>query len=118
MKNMSFSGFMPAHTARTTQQFLVEFRTLMDWPPYLLYLNTLDFSIQRILQVKVQAIPHANEAALRPSRAKEWDRLGAENICRTCCSSRHHLWATVAKNGADIESMGSEDNTNLPFSGL
>ncbi len=35
----------------------------MDWPPYLLKFNLLDFSISRVLQTKFQATPHSNLAA-------------------------------------------------------
>jgi hypothetical protein len=62
-----------ADAARTTQQLLAEIWTLMDWLPYLLDLNLLDFSICIVLQAKGQAMPHANPAAQHPSIATEWD---------------------------------------------
>ncbi len=42
----------PVYTIRTTQWLLAEFHTKADWLPYLLDLNTLDFAIWRILQMK------------------------------------------------------------------
>jgi hypothetical protein len=48
------------HTARTTQQLLVEFWTPAEWQPYSPDLNLLDFTIWRVLQAKDKAMPHAN----------------------------------------------------------
>jgi hypothetical protein len=70
---------MPAHSARTTQDNLIDnmakFWIQAEWQPHSLDLNLLDFSIWNILQEKVQEMPHARLAALRWSVTKEWDRL-------------------------------------------
>jgi hypothetical protein len=63
---------------------MVEFWTPVDWLPYLPDFNLLDFSTCSILQVKVQATPLANLAALCPSIAPEWVRLAAKYICKAC----------------------------------
>jgi hypothetical protein len=65
-----------SHTNRTTQQLLAEFWTLADRPLYSLDLKLLDFSISSILQVKVQAMPHANLETWYSSIAMEQDWLG------------------------------------------
>jgi hypothetical protein len=44
---------------------------LVDWLPYLQDLNSVDFSICNVLLAKVQATPHANQAALHPFIAAE-----------------------------------------------
>ncbi len=69
---------MPAYTAKTAQQMLVEFRTPEDWLPNSLDLNLLDFSIFSVLKAKVQATDHNNLVALRLSIAAEWDWLAEE----------------------------------------
>jgi hypothetical protein len=61
---------------------------LADWPPQLLDLKLLDFSIWSILLAKVQATPPANLAALHPSIVMEWDQLLVEYIHKTCYSFR------------------------------
>ncbi len=97
----------PAHTARTTQQFLketmTEFWTPANWPPYSLDLNPLDFSIWSILQEKVQATPHTSLAALRWSITRQWNRMLLAYVRRTCSSFRRCLEAIMAKNGGYIE---------------
>jgi hypothetical protein len=50
---------------------LEEFWTSVDWPSYLPDFDSLNFSICSVLQANVQAIPHANQAILRPSIATE-----------------------------------------------
>ncbi len=64
-----------------------KFRTLADYQPCLMVLNTLDFSIWRLLQAKVQATSHGNLAALHPSVAMEWDRLAPEHITQAQSSA-------------------------------
>jgi hypothetical protein len=71
MENTSFGGFSAGlhrknHPAAVAGGILV-------WrlAPYSPNLNPLDFTIQRVLQAKVQAMPHSNLAALRPSIAAE-----------------------------------------------
>jgi hypothetical protein len=63
----------PAHTVRTTQQFLAEFWTPVDLQPYSQDLNFLDFSIWRIFQEKVQVMLLANLTDLQPSTVEDWD---------------------------------------------
>jgi hypothetical protein len=77
---------------------LAEFQFLADWPPYSPDLNSLDFSIWRILQGKGQAKTNANLSALFPSIAAEWDRLAAVYICKTGRSFRSHHSAAAEKN--------------------
>ncbi len=72
----------PAHTAKTSQLLFSEFGTSVDWPPYLLDLELLDFSICSVLQAKVQVTLHANLDSLHPSITSEWDQLVAEYICK------------------------------------
>jgi hypothetical protein len=72
----------PVYEAKTTQQLLVEFWTLADWPPYPQDFNLPDFSIKSILQVR----SYADLATLHPSIAADWDRLAEEYICKTTCS--------------------------------
>ncbi len=86
------SGRFLAPTNRITQQFLAEFWTPADWPPYSLDLNLLNFSIWRVLQVKVQAMPNSILAALGLSIAVEWDQLTAKYICKDC-----HLFLTAGE---------------------
>jgi hypothetical protein len=97
----------PAHTARTTQEFLTEtmaeFWTPADWPPYSPDLNPLDFSVWSVLQQKVQATPHTSLAALRRSITREWNRMSPAYVRRTCRSFRRRLESVVAKNGGYIE---------------
>jgi hypothetical protein len=88
MENTSFDGFSAYPYAMTTQQLLVEFCTPVDWPPYLLDLNPLDFSDWHVLQAKVQVTPHANLDALYLSIDMEWDRLAVEYIHKICSSFR------------------------------
>jgi hypothetical protein len=45
-----------AYTAKTAQWLLAEFWTPAAWSPYLLNLNLLDFSVRRVLQVKVHTV--------------------------------------------------------------
>jgi hypothetical protein len=63
------------YTAKPDQRLSAEFQFLVDWLPYSLDLNSLDFSISYVLQAKVQATPHSNLAALFPSIAAECDQL-------------------------------------------
>jgi hypothetical protein len=63
------------YSVRTIQRLLLEFWILVDWLPFLPDLNPLDFAIWAILPAKVQAMPHANLDALRPSIVVEWDCL-------------------------------------------
>jgi hypothetical protein len=93
----------PAYTAETTRRLSAEFLIPVNWPPYLSDLNSLDFSICSVLQVKVQAIPHPNLAALHPSIAAEWDRLAVVYFRKTCSSLDCRLEAIVVKNIAFIE---------------
>jgi hypothetical protein len=83
---------------KTAQRLLAEFRFLADWPPYSPDLNLLDFSILPILQVKVQATPHSNLAALFPTIATECNWLAAVYICKTFCSFRRCHEAAATKN--------------------
>jgi hypothetical protein len=69
--NMSLADSAPANTAKTTQRLLAEFWFLVDRMPYSPDLNPLDFATWRILQAKVQAMPHSNLATLHPSIAAE-----------------------------------------------
>ncbi len=96
----------PAHTAKTTQEFLretmAEFWTPADWPPYSPDLNPLDFSVWSVLQ-KVQATPHTSLAALCLSITKEWNRMSPAYVCWTCCSFCRRLESVAAKNGGYIE---------------
>jgi hypothetical protein len=81
---------VPAHTARTTQQFfretMAEFWSLADWPPYSLGLNPQDFSIWSVLQEKVQETPHTSLVALRQYITRQWNRMPPAYIRWTCCS--------------------------------
>ncbi len=92
-----------AHIVRTIQQFLAEFLTLADWPPYWPDLNPLDFPTQSILQEKVQATPHTSLAALYRSVTRQWNRMSPAYIRWTCRSFRRHLEAVMMKNGSYIE---------------
>jgi hypothetical protein len=83
------SGFLPAYTAKTAHRHLAQFQFLEDWPPHSPDLNSLDFSVSRVLQAKDQATLHSNLAALFLSIAAEWDWLAAVYISKTCCSFRH-----------------------------
>jgi hypothetical protein len=56
---------------------------------------SLDFAIRRILQAKVQAMPHANLDIRDLSIAVKLDRLVVEYISRTC-HSFHPCWQAVA----------------------
>jgi AMMECR1 domain-containing protein len=47
------------------------------------------------LQAEVQATPHTNLAALRPSTAMEWDWLVVEYIGKTC--SFCCRWKAISK---------------------
>jgi hypothetical protein len=97
----------PAHTARTTQQFLrenmVEFWIPVDWQPYSLDLNPLDFSVWSVLKDKVHATSHTSLAALRRSITRQWNRMLPAYVRWTCRSFRRRLEAIVAKNGGYIE---------------
>jgi hypothetical protein len=70
MKNMSSGRFSagPHHQAHSAA-----LGGILDSSGLLLFadLNLLDFSIYSILQEKVEALPHANLATLRPSIATE-----------------------------------------------
>ncbi len=57
--------FPAVQTARTTQQFLVEFRTLADWLPYLPDLYLLDFFIWSVFKTKSPGDASCKSAVLR-----------------------------------------------------
>jgi hypothetical protein len=86
------------YTAKPDQRLSAEFRFLVDWLPYSLDLNSLDFSISYVLQAKVQATPHSNLTALFSSVAAECDRLAVVYICKTYCSFRCRHEAPAKKN--------------------
>ncbi len=66
-ENMSYlADSVPAHTDSTAQLLLAELWTPANCPPYSPNLNLLNFPIWRVLQVEVQATPHANLDALHP----------------------------------------------------
>ncbi len=73
------------HTARTAQRLLAEFWTMGDLTPYSLDLNLLDFSICRVFQAKVQAMPHTNLDTLCPS---PWNGTGKQWNTSARCSFR------------------------------
>ncbi len=73
----TFADSALAYTAKRAQQLLVEFRFLVDWPPYLPNLNLLDCGTRHVLQAKAQATPHSNLTPLRPSIAAEQERKAA-----------------------------------------
>jgi hypothetical protein len=82
--------------ARTTQQLLAEFWTPADPLPYSPDLNSyspdlnlLDFSIQRVLLAKGQAVPHIDLTTLRPSITADWDWIVVVYICKNCHSLCH-----------------------------
>jgi hypothetical protein len=83
VEKMPFSGFS-AGSRHPNQLAAAEFWFSADWPPYLLDLDSLDFSTSSVLQPKGQANPHANLAAQRLSITAEWDQLAAVQICKTC----------------------------------
>jgi hypothetical protein len=74
---------------------VAEFRFLADWPPSSPDLNSLDFSISCILQVKVQATDSL--VTLGPSIAVECDWLAAVYIHQNCRSFRRQQ-AAAKKN--------------------
>ncbi len=99
-----------AHTARTTQQFLAEFWTLADWPPYLPDLNLLDFSIFPILQVKVQVAPHDNQDALCPFPS-EWDRRSTST--RPAANSPAARMPQLLKTASSLNRWTSNSPTHI-----
>jgi hypothetical protein len=109
---MPFGSLAPTYTPKSTQRLLAEFWIQLNWPPYLPDLNLLDFYIWSVFQAKDQAMPRANLAALRPSITMELDWLAVVYIDKTCHSfCRCRLEAVVAKNGAFIEYMVSQQSS-------
>ncbi len=66
-----FGGFSAGLRRSNQLAAVAEFWFLVDWLPYSLNLNLLDFSTGSVLRPKGQATPPANLAALRPSIAME-----------------------------------------------
>jgi hypothetical protein len=62
----------PVHTPEPPRrETMADIWIPADWPPYLLDLNMLDFSLWSDLQEKVQVRPHASLAALHRSITRQ-----------------------------------------------
>jgi hypothetical protein len=96
-----------AHAAKTTQEFLRENMASHWppelWPPFSPDLNPLDYSIWSVLEIKVQATPHQNLAALQAAIRKEWAAMDSNFISRACRPFRRRLEQVVAAAGGCIE---------------
>ena len=97
----------PAHTARTTQQWLQNniphFISKEEWPPSSPDLNPLDFSLWSILESNTCAKSHKNIESLKKSLTEEWAKIPQQTMRTAVRSVPKRLRAVVKNLGGYIE---------------
>ena len=97
----------PAHTARTTQQWLQNniphFISKEEWPPSSPDLNPLDFSLWSILESNTCAKCHKNIESLKKSLTEEWAKIPQQTMRTAVRSVPKRLRAVVKNLGGYIE---------------
>ena len=96
-------GISNSSMHRLIHKDLKKFWSKEMWPPCSPDLNSLDFSVWRILESKLCAKKRKNIETLKNSLGREWEKLSQSLLRAICNDVPRRLKDVISNNGGHIE---------------